>query len=305
MDLDESKHNTAASITFQNLYKGEGLELGRVMRGFLYSCVPSYAITDISIVGIDHIFTAIPKIQEDVIHIISNLKKIIFKVPTNLDCDSFQINLKAEQGDVHASDFELPENIEIINPTQLICTITEKTTFDLTCIVNKGIGFISEEESMHASSENDMHFIGGNFNPITNVTYKIKDIASGHTVALEELELRVETNGSVDPVEAVKIVVSRIDSILKKFNEHTINNALHGKYNPLKQKLMEDIEVLQLSPRALKCLVSLNIKTLKDLVIYNIDELLKHDNFGPKSVEHIEEQLREHGLHLGMVLHNV
>lgn len=292
-----------ANLTIKPLHKGEGRIIGYLFRQFLSQSVRGNAISGLKIEGIDSVYTAIPKIYEDVYKIISNLKKIIIKTKNKNDF-IIRVNV-SEIGEVRAKDFILPAGVEIVNPEQLICKITEQTDFKMNCLVSSGVGFVSETEMELWQKNNNMWMIGANYGPVTNVKTEVSDIASGRNVAMEELVMEIQTNGSVTPLEAATQVAQRICDMLKGFLTQTseeIPSAENVSHLQFDQILLESISTLGLGNRAQACMEHLKIGQLGDLVSKSVADLLAVPNIGQNTVNEITSKLASKGLELEMVV---
>jgi len=295
---------------FRPLEPGYGTTVGNALRRILLSSLEGYAITAVKIEGVEHEFSAIPGVIQDVTEIILNLKQVRFKNKVE-DTDSERVTLtisgkkEFKAGDIN----EFMTNFEVLNPDHLICEMEENVVLQMDLFINKGRGYIPSSENRPEDAEIDIIPMDAVFTPIKNVRYSIDNFRVEQKTDFEKLILDIDTDGSVHPKdalqEAAKILIYHfmlfsdekitLDTEEKKDVEEFDEEALHMR-QLLKTKLVD----LDLSVRALNCLKAADVNTLGDLVVYNKNDLLKFRNFGKKSLSEIEDLLSNLGLQFGM-----
>ena len=297
---------------FRPLEPGYGLTVGNALRRVLLSSLEGFAISSIKIQGVDHEFSAIDGVIEDVVGIILNLKQIRFKKQVE-DADSEEVSISiSNQTVIKAGDFgKFISNFQVLNPDLVICNLTKSTKFDLTINIKKGRGFVISEENKELDEPLGTIFTDSVFTPIKNVKYFVEDFRVEQNTDYEKLVLEIETDGSIHPkdalTEAAKILIHHFmlfsnerisieDDYASSVDEYD-EESLHMR-QLLKMKLID----LDLSVRALNCLKAAEVDTLGDLVMYNRSDLMKFRNFGKKSLTELDELVDTKGVHFGMDL---
>jgi DNA-directed RNA polymerase subunit alpha len=295
---------------FRPLEPGYGITVGNALRRILLSSLEGFAITTVKIDGIDHEFSTITGVMEDVTEIILNLKQVRFK-RTVEDVDHEKIALKVSGQEVlKAGDLNKAlSSFEILNPDLVICRLETDVKLQIELNINKGRGYVPAEENEPADSEFGIIAIDSIFTPIRNVKYAVENYRVEQKTDYEKLLLEIETDGSIHPKdalkEAAKILIYHfmlfsdekitLDSDDKMANEEFDEEVLHMR-QLLKTKLVD----LDLSVRALNCLKAAEVDTLGDLVKFNKNDLLKFRNFGKKSLTELDELLESMSLSFGM-----
>ena len=295
---------------FRPLEPGYGITVGNALRRILLSSLEGFAITTVKIEGIDHEFSTITGVIEDVTEIILNLKQIRFKRTVD-DVDHEKIVIK-----VHGQDALKAGNLnaalssfEVLNPDQIICRMESDVKLQIELTVSKGRGYVPAEENQPVDSEFGLIAVDSIFTPIRNVKYAVENYRVEQKTDYEKLLLEIETDGSIHPKdalkEAAKILIYHfmlfsdekitLDSDDKMANEEFDEEVLHMR-QLLKTKLID----LDLSVRALNCLKAAEVDTLGDLVKFNKNDLLKFRNFGKKSLTELDELLESMSLSFGM-----
>jgi len=295
---------------FRPLEPGYGITVGNALRRILLSSLEGFAITSIKIDGIDHEFSTITGVIEDVTEIILNLKQVRFKRIVD-DVDHEKVTIKIHNKEIFkAGDLNNSlSNFEVLNPELVIFRMESdvKLHFDLT--VNKGRGYVPAEENEPADAEFGLIAIDSIFTPVINVKYSIENYRVEEKTDYEKLLFEIETDGSIHPKEALKEAAKiliyhfmlfsdekiTLDSDDKMANEEFDEEVLHMR-QLLKTKLVD----LDLSVRALNCLKAAEVETLGDLVKFNKNDLLKFRNFGKKSLTELDELLESMSLSFGM-----
>ena len=303
---------TSGQFEFRPLEPGYGLTIGNALRRVLLSSLEGFAISSIKIEGVDHEFSAIDGVVEDVVGIILNLKQIRFKKQVE-DAESEEVSVSiSNQNQVKAGDFgKFISNFQILNPDLVICNLTKKTKFNLTMTIQKGRGFVTSDENKVEDVPLGTIFTDSIFTPIKNVKYFVEDFRVEQKTDYEKLVLDIETDGSIHPKDALtetaKILIHHFmlfsnerisikDEYASAIDEYD-EQSLHMR-QLLKMKLVD----LDLSVRALNCLKAAEVDTLGDLVTYNRSDLMKFRNFGKKSLTELDELVEAKGVHFGMDL---
>ncbi|HQK67282.1 MAG TPA: DNA-directed RNA polymerase subunit alpha [Bacteroidales bacterium] len=295
---------------FRPLEPGYGITVGNALRRILLSSLEGYAITTVKIDGIDHEFSTIKGVIEDVTEIILNLKQIRFK-RTVEDVDHEKVIVKIHNKEVFkAGDLNNSlSSFEVLNHDLVIMRMESDIKLQLEILITKGRGYIPAEENEPADSEFGLIAIDSIFTPIRNVKYSVENYRVEQKTDYEKLLLEIETDGSIHPKdalkEAAKILIYHfmlfsdekitLDSDDKMANEEFDEEVLHMR-QLLKTKLID----LDLSVRALNCLKAAEVETLGDLVKFNKNDLLKFRNFGKKSLTELDELLESMSLSFGM-----
>jgi DNA-directed RNA polymerase subunit alpha len=295
---------------FRPLEPGYGITVGNALRRILLSSLEGYAITNVKIEGIDHEFSTITGVMEDVTEIILNLKQVRFKRAVE-DVDHEKVSVKVSGQEVLKAGYlnKALSSFEVLNPDQVICRMEDDVKLQIELTISKGRGYVPAEENEPADSEFGLIAIDSIFTPIRNVKYAIENYRVEQKTDYEKLLLEIETDGSIHPKdalkEAAKILIYHfmlfsdekitLDSDDKMANEEFDEEVLHMR-QLLKTKLVD----LDLSVRALNCLKAAEVDTLGDLVKFNKNDLLKFRNFGKKSLTELDELLESMSLSFGM-----
>jgi DNA-directed RNA polymerase subunit alpha len=303
-------NNRMGKFEFRPLEPGYGITVGNALRRILLSSLEGYAITTVKIDGIDHEFSTITGVIEDVTEIILNLKQIRFKRIVE-DADHEKVMVKITGQDVFKAGNlnNALSNFEVLNPDLVIFRMEPDVKIQMELTINKGRGYVPAEENQPADSEFGLIAIDSIFTPIRNVKYSVENYRVEQKTDYEKLLLEIETDGSIHPKEALKEAAKiliyhfmlfsdekiTLDSDDKLANEEFDEEVLHMR-QLLKTKLVD----LDLSVRALNCLKAAEVETLGDLVKFNKNDLLKFRNFGKKSLTELDELLESMNLSFGM-----
>jgi len=310
---------TSATATYglfvvEPFERGFGVTIGNSLRRILLSSLEGSAITRVKIQGVQHEFTTIPGVVEDVTDICLNLKSVIVK---NHSVTSKTLRIeKHERGVVTAGDIIGDESIEIINKDLVIATMTDDVPLSLELTVMNGRGYVPAGEHYDRDPEIGVIPLDAIFSPVTRVRYRIEDTRVGQRTNYDKLILEIWTDGTVNPemalVEAAKILRKHLNPFISYREpgpELPPESGLKGMldstgYAPvdleLEEKLGMSLAELNLSVRATNCLESEGINTVRDLVTKNEDQLLQVRNFGETTLSEVIERLHEIGLRLGM-----
>lgn len=294
---------TYGKFIAQPLERGYGITIGNSLRRILLSSLTGAAATSIKIQGVEHEFSTIPGVVEDVTQIILNLKQLLLKLPK---AKPQTLYLKAKgSGEIKASHITKDADVEILNPDLHIATLNEKGELNMEIEVNVGRGYVTAER--HKKEDNPIGTIpiDSIFTPIKKVSYRVENTRVGKITDYDRLILEVWTDGSVRPDDALafaaKILKSHLDLFItfpepKEEEEHEAKEERKG----MDEVLNKSIEELELSVRSANCLKEGRIKTIGQLAKKSEEELLKMRNFGKKSLVEIKEILKSYGLSLGM-----
>ncbi|NMC36763.1 MAG: DNA-directed RNA polymerase subunit alpha [Bacteroidales bacterium] len=303
-------NNRMGKFEFRPLEPGYGITVGNALRRILLSSLEGYAITTVKIDGIDHEFSTITGVIEDVTEIILNLKQIRFKRIIE-DADHEKIMVKITGQDVFRAGNlnNALSSFEVLNPELVIFRMEPDVKLQMELTISKGRGYVPAEENQPADSEFGLIAIDSIFTPVRNVKYSVENYRVEQKTDYEKLLLEIETDGSIHPKEALKEAAKiliyhfmlfsdekiTLDSDDKLANEEFDEEVLHMR-QLLKTKLVD----LDLSVRALNCLKAAEVETLGDLVKFNKNDLLKFRNFGKKSLTELDELLESMNLSFGM-----
>ena len=302
--------NKRGKFEFRPLEPGYGITVGNALRRILLSSLEGYAITTVKIDGIDHEFSTITGVMEDVTEIILNLKQVRFK-RTVEDVDHEKVSIKISGQEVFKAGNlnNALSNFEVLNPELVLFRMESDVKLQIELTISKGRGYVPAEENEPVDSEFGLIAIDAIFTPIRNVKYSVENYRVEQKTDYEKLLLEIETDGSIHPKdalkEAAKILIYHfmlfsdekitLDSDEKMANEEFDEEVLHMR-QLLKTKLVD----LDLSVRALNCLKAAEVETLGDLVKFNKNDLLKFRNFGKKSLTELDELLDTMSLSFGM-----
>jgi DNA-directed RNA polymerase subunit alpha len=294
---DPKNKSQYSRFVLEPLERGQGTTVGNSLRRVLLSNLEGAAVTAVRIAGVNHEFATIPGVREDVLDLILNMKEIVLK---SYSSDSQICRLTARGPcTVTAGDFNLPSDIEVINPDQYVATLCEGATLEMEFKVETGKGYRSVERTKEEVSAIDFLQIDAIFMPVRKVKYMVEDARIGSGTSKDRLVIEITTNGSLTPQESLSQAADILVGMFTPLQEITLA--------PPKETLDDDgdetkqihIEELQLSVRAYNCLKRAQINTVADLLDYTQDDLLEIKNFGQKSAEEVVEALKRH---LGLTL---
>ncbi len=302
--------DTRGTFEFRPLEPGYGITVGNALRRVLLSSLEGYAITKIKIEGVEHEFSTITGVIEDVNEIILNLKQIRFKKVTE-DATQEKVNVTISgKNQFKAGDLnQFLNNFEVLNPDLLILNMEPDVKLQMELQVSKGRGYVQSEENKSEEDQIGMIAIDSIFTPIKNVKYSIENYRVEQKTDYEKLVFDIQTDGSIHPKDALKEAAKILIYHLMLFSDEKITLDTEGKYESeefdeealhMRQLLKTKLTDLDLSVRALNCLKAAEVETLGDLVQYNRNDLLKFRNFGKKSLAELEELLDKMNLSFGM-----
>ena len=275
--------------------KGQSTTIGNALRRVLLSNLPGLAITGVRISGIDHEFSTIPNVKEDVVDILLNLKQIILKGDIT-EPTLARLKVK-ESGIIVASEIELPSNITLVDPRQYIASLTKKGNLEMEILIARGQNYFTSEKLDSKIPERFLA-VDAVFMPVTKVNFFVETSRSSLSFELESLILEIWTNGSITPDEALTSsseILENTFGLLKVINKlSTPSTSIDSTVQEEKTEHLETIfiEELELSVRAYNCLKRANVHTLSDLLQYSAEDLLEFKNFGRKSADEVCENLK-------------
>jgi len=291
---------------FRPLEPGFGLTVGNALRRVLLSSLEGFAITSIKITGVDHEFTTIQGVVEDVTEIVLNLKQIRFKQQIedeNTEKAKMKISKKAT---ITAADLGSSlSNFQVLNPDQLICTTDKTVDFEMEFTIEKGRGYVPAEENHDDEAALGTIAIDSIFTPIKNVKYNVENYRVEQKTDFEKLNIDIVTDGSIAPKEALTEAAKILIQHFMLFSDEKINfdtedeNEFDEDSLHMSQLLKTTLVDLGLSVRSLNCLKHAEVFTLGELVSFSKNDLLKFRNFGKKSLTELEELVEEKNLHFG------
>lgn len=289
------------------LERGFGVTIGNSLRRILLSSIRGAAVTSFRIEGADHEFTHLPDVVEDVTDIILNLKETQVK----MNAPGPKTVRVTAQGpcDVTARDIEVDETIEILNPDQHICTVSEGGSISMEMVVKEGMGYVSADMNQDEDAPVGTINIDAIFSPIRRVNYRVTNARVGQRTDYDRLSLEVWTNGAVLPENALALAAKIAKEQLQIFInfDEEIEDVIEEPEEeeaPLNENLFRTVDELELSVRSANCLQNANIRYIGELVRRSEAAMLKTKNFGRKSLKEIKEVLAEMDLSLGMDIPN-
>lgn len=302
--------NKFGKFEFRPLEPGYGITIGNALRRILLSSLEGFAISTIKIEGVDHEFSSIPGVIEDVAQIILNLKRVRFKRNVE-DVNSEKVSLTfSGKKQFVAGDFNnFLNNFEVLNPELLIFRMEPSCKINISFTIEKGRGWVAAEENEHEDAPFGTIAIDSIFTPIRNVNYTIENYRVEQKTDYEKLVIDIETDGSISPKEALKEAAKILIHHFMLFSDERITIDVDEKKPTeefdeevlrMRQLLKTRLADLDLSVRALNCLKAAEVEILGDLVRFNKNDLLKFRNFGKKSLTELDEFLATMNLSFGM-----
>ena len=299
--------NTRAQVVLEPLERGFGHTLGNALRRILLSSMPGCAVTEVEIDGVLHEYSAIEGVEEDVIEILLNLKGVAVKLNT---ADEAELSLSKEgPGVVTAGDFVLDHDVEIANPDHVVATLNGAGKLNLRARVGRGRGYqpadavVSEEDSGRVIGS---LLLDASYSPVRRVAYKVDNARVEQRTDLDKLIIDLETNGTIDPEEAIRRAATILQQQVAVFvdlesSDFPEEKQVEEEIDPI---LLRPVDDLELTVRSANCLKAENIYYIGDLIRRTEVELLKTPNLGKKSLTEIKDVLASRGLSLGMRLEN-
>jgi DNA-directed RNA polymerase subunit alpha len=305
--LVEEVDSNNSKIVLEPLERGFGHTLGNALRRIILSSIPGAAVSEAKINGVLHEFGSIDGVKEDVINILLNLKGLSVRLS---DQEEVEISVnKSGSGDIKGSDFELPAGVEIVNPDHVVATLADKGSLEMTAKVTKGRGYVPVDIIALAESEDTevgSLKIDASYSPIKKVSYLVENARVENRTDLDKLILEVETNGTIDPEEIVRLAATILQRQLMAFAElgFETEEPEEDETPPVDPIMLRPVDELELTVRSANCLKVEKIHYIGDLVTRKESDLLRTPNLGRKSLNEIKEVLAARGLSLGLELEN-
>ncbi len=303
----DEKNSTRAQVTLEPLERGFGHTLGNALRRILLSSMPGCAITEVEIDGVLHEYSAIEGVQEDVIEILLNLKGVALVMNGKEEAEL--VLTKKGGGAVTAGDIQVDHDIEIRNPDHIICHLNSDAEISMKLTVARGRGYSPAES--RENPEEETRSIGrlqldATFSPMHRVSYVVESARVEQRTDLDKLVLDLETNGTIDPEEAIRRAATILQQQLVVFVDLESESEAESveEEDEVDPILLRPVDDLELTVRSANCLKAENIYYIGDLVQRTEVELLKTPNLGKKSLTEIKDVLASRGLSLGMRLDN-
>lgn len=296
-----------ARIVLEPLERGFGHTLGNALRRVLLSSIPGYAIVEVEIEGVLHEYTAVEGLQEDIIEVLLNLKGIALLMHER---DEATLSLiKSGAGPVTAGDIQLDHDVEIVNPDHVICNLTKDGSINMRLKIKRGVGY--KPATRISIGDQETRPIGrllldASFCPVRRVAYSVESARVEQRTDLDKLILDIETNGTIDCEDSVKLAANILADQLSVFVDFSARReeVEEEKSQEIDPILLRPIDDLELTVRSANCLKAESILYIGDLVQRTEVELLKTPNLGKKSLTEIKDVLAQHDLSLGMKLEN-
>jgi DNA-directed RNA polymerase subunit alpha len=306
----EPQGGNRAKVTLEPFERGYGHTLGNALRRVLLSSMVGYAPTEVTIAGVLHEYSTVDGVQEDVVHIMLNLKGVVFRLHNR---DEVTLVLRKEgEGPVLAGDIQTPHDVEIINPDHVIAHLAHGGKLDMQIKVEKGRGYVPG--NLRRYGDEPTKSIGrivldASFSPVRRVSYAVENARVEQRTDLDKLVMEIETNGATTPEEVIrassKILVEQLAVFAVidqgELTDITTPSAPSTPFDPI---LLRPVDELELTVRSANCLKAENIYYIGDLIQRTETELLKTPNLGRKSLNEIKEVLASRGLTLGARLEN-
>jgi len=298
--VEVGQNNCYGKFVVEPLERGFGHTLGNSLRRVLLSSLPGVAVSSVHIEGVQHEFSTVPGVKEDVTEIILNLKGLAVKMFTD--------NPKQVIVDVKgpcvltAGDIKVDDEVEIINPEMHIATLNEDAHLQMQLMLEKGRGYVSADKNKNASMPIGVIPMDSIFTPIRKVNYTVEDTRVGQITDYDKLTLEIWTNGTLKPEEAIsgaaKILSEHLSLFVSLTDQVMPVSMVQPEDNKLEKTLEMTIEELDLSVRAYNCLKRAGINSVAELVQRNQEDMMKVRNLGRKSLEEVEQKLEALGLGL-------
>ena len=305
----QSKSGDNGSFSLQPLERGYGTTIGNAMRRVLMTSIPGAAITHVKIEGVQHEFSTIEGVKEDVADIIMNLKKIRFKLMDN-EPDKVVLSLKGKKSFIAKDIQEASDQFTILNPDEYITEVNSKGKLDIEIRIGIGKGYVPSEDNDKPNLPVGTLSIDSIFNPVTNVTFNIQPVP-GAKDPIEILSLDVTTDGSITAKDAISYSATYLREHFKFIEAISnpsvleISDGVSDETMALRKLLNQTIDEMELSVRSYNCLQAAGIKFIHELVSKEENQMLKYKNFGRKSLTELVEKLDSMGLHFGMAVDKI
>lgn len=302
--------NFHGKFEFRPLEPGYGITIGNALRRILLSSLEGFAITSIKIDGVDHEFSVIPGVIEDVTNVILNLKQVRFKQKVSeIENEKVSLNVSGTEvlkaGDIAKS----LTGFDVLNKDFVICRLDPSASFQMELTIGKGRGYVPADENQIPGSEIGVIAIDSIYTPIRNVKYTVENYRVEQKTDFEKLVIEIDTDGSIHPKDALKESAKILIQHFLLFSDEKIsldttdegsNDDFDEEVLHMRQLLKSKLVDMDLSVRALNCLKAADVETLGELVVFNKNDLLKFRNFGKKSLTELDQLLDTLNLSFGM-----
>tara|TARA_B100001113_G_scaffold186450_1_gene152770 strand:+ start:130 stop:1104 length:975 start_codon:yes stop_codon:yes gene_type:complete len=301
---EQSKLGDNGSFLLQPLERGYGTTIGNAMRRVLLTSIPGAAITHVKIDGVQHEFSTIEGVKEDVADIIMNLKKVRFKLMDSAP-DKVTLSIKGKKSFTAQDIQNASDQFEVLNPEEYITEVNSKGKLDIELRIGIGKGYVPSEANDMPNLPVGTLSIDSIFNPVTNVTFNVQPVP-GAKDPIEILSLDVTTDGSITAKDAVSYTATYLREHFKFIEAISnpsvleISDGVSDETMALRKLLNQTIDEMELSVRSYNCLQAAGIKYIHELVSKEENQMLKYKNFGRKSLTELVEKLDSMGLHFGM-----
>lgn len=303
-------NETSGQFEFRPLEPGYGITIGNSLRRILLSSLEGYAITSIKIEGVDHEFSTLKGVVEDVTEIILNIKQVRFKRQIeSTDFERLMVTVSGKNTFTAGDIGKFTSGFQVLNPDLVICNMDPSVKLKVELIIEKGRGYVSAEENKGGHATQGTIAIDAIYTPIKNVKYSIENFRVEQKTDYEKLVMDIVTDGSVHPKDALKEAAKILIHHLMLFSDEKITLETHEKSTTeefdesslhMRQLLKTKLADMDLSVRALNCLKAADVETLGELVSFNKNDLLKFRNFGKKSLTELEDLVHAKNLTFGM-----
>ncbi|MFZ2049197.1 MAG: DNA-directed RNA polymerase subunit alpha [Minisyncoccia bacterium] len=303
-----SEEGVRGVYEIEGLYPGYGHTLGNSLRRIILSSLPGIAITSVKIKGVSHEFSVMDGVKEDVITILLNLKKVRMRFSTD-EPQIITLKVKGEKM-VTAADLDLPGQVEVLNPDQIIANVTSKSSeLEMEITAEKGLGFVAKEVLEKNRVDIGSISLDGIFTPIRRASYEVENMRIGDRTDFNKLKLFIETDGTISPKDAltrsIEIMINQLKAIVgfkeeaPEVEEHAeVSSSAHSSSNVDPEVLKTRVETLDMSARTQNALAQANIRTVGGLARKKEKDLLEIDGLGAKGINEIRKALGEFGITL-------
>lgn len=305
-----SSTDTQGQFEFRPLEPGYGLTVGNALRRVLLSSLEGHAFTSVRISGVEHEFSTIKGVVEDVTEIVLNLKQVRFKKQIeDQDAETVKVSVSGQEALTAGDLGKFVNGFQVLNPDLVICHMDSSVNIEMELTIEKGRGYVPAEENKKSEAPIGTIALDSIYTPIKNVNYSIENYRVEQKTDFEKLIIEIESDGSIAPKEALTEAAKILIHHFMLFSDERItledksNNEVESydeEILHMRQLLKSRLTDLDLSVRALNCLKAAEVETLGDLVMYTKADLMKFRNFGKKSLTELEELVKNKGLEFGM-----
>ncbi len=285
------------------LYPGYGHTLGNSLRRIILSSLPGAAVTSVKIEGVEHEFSTIPGIREDVVTILLNLKKLRFEILTS-EAQTISLSIKGPKK-VSGADLTVPGQVRLLNPNSYICEITDKTELNAEFHIERGLGYVSREAHKKDRVEIGEIAVDAIFSPIRRVNYEVENMRVGDRTDFNRLRISIETDGTLTPKaaleHAIEIMITQLKAVVGFREDEIASSAAETASAPVlavdsTEAMKTRVEDLELSSRTISSLEKANIRTVGGLARKKEADLVDIEGLGPKAIQEIKRALANFGI---------